>query len=198
MEVLLYCVLRVNARLESNGFPSLWRADMTRYKDLVEKERCAMATQVNFLAGQRSPILITPLSAGQAALDRRYALEGAGWQVILSSDIAAHVSSVSNCIVILSPVALSDPAVTAAINANFPMLIPVITEPMSVLSIASTSRETCQARHTCLGHMWRQTLQPGVVRSQFRVRFSRQRPVSGCLDRKRSYPRTCYGLTAKT
>lgn len=91
-----------------------------------------MATIPNPTSGQRPPILITPISAGQSATAVRDSLQRAGWSVILSSAVASYSGSVKICIVILSPTTIFDPAVAAAINAIFPILIPVTTEPMSL------------------------------------------------------------------
>jgi hypothetical protein len=62
----------------------------------------------------------------------RSELQRSGWQPVISSDVAAYAPYVRVCIVILSPATVNDPAVTDAINANFPVLIPVLTEPMAV------------------------------------------------------------------
>ncbi len=91
-----------------------------------------MVSGFNAPMGQRSPVLITPVAAAQAAGVLRQALEQAGWQVIVAPNVASYASSAQICIVIVSPQTASDPEVSAAINAHFPTLIPVMTTPMPV------------------------------------------------------------------
>lgn len=76
-----------------------------------------------------SPIIITPLSAAQAAVGLRQALEQEGLFVIPTHDASLYASA-RVCIVLMSPQTGDDAQVAAALSAHFQTLIPVISAPM--------------------------------------------------------------------
>lgn len=60
------------------------------------------------------------------------ALQQAGWTVITTPDPQIYAGQAQTCAVLLAPQTLNDPYVGAAIQANFPCLIPVLTEPLTL------------------------------------------------------------------